>query len=139
MNWLLITLDIMFALVATILGILAHRTYKSIKHLEAGKSFWVPIFFSGIFFVFGSVVRIFHEFTIEYNWNLIGLNELIRVTELIAISIMFISIYNYSRTVKITIRAMNPKSKKEPEVTGLEKQAKDLLEQVEKLKVKQKK
>jgi len=135
MNWLLIALDIMFALVAAVLGILAHGTFKSIKHLDAGKSFWIPIFVSGIFFVFGSVVRIFHEFAIEYGWMVMNYtDEIIRVSWLIAIMIMFASIYNYSRNVKITIRALNPQVEKEAELTGLTKQTKDLLEQVEKLK-----
>lgn len=135
MNWLIIALDIMFALVAAVLGILGQGTFKSIKHLDAGKSFWIPIFVSGIFFVFGSAVRIFHEFAIEYGWIVMSYtDEIIRVSWLLAITILFASIYNYSRKVKITIRAMTPQAKKEAELTGLKKQTQDLLKQVEKLK-----
>ena len=139
MNWLLIALDIMFALVAAVLGILGHGTFKSIKHLDVGKSFWIPIFVSGILFVFGSVVRIFHEFAIEYGWIIMSYtDEITRISWFLAITILFASIYNYSRKVKITIRALTPKAEKEAELTGLKKQTQDLLEQIEKLKAQQK-
>lgn len=129
----------MFALVAAVLGILGHGTFKSIKHLGAGKSFWIPIFVSGIFFVFGSAVRIFHDFAIEYGWIVMSYtDEIIRVSWLIAITILFASIYNYSRKVKIAIRAMTPQAEKAAELTALKKQTHDLLKQVEKLKAQQK-
>jgi hypothetical protein len=140
MNWLLITLDIMFASVSAVLGILAHGTFKSIKHLGIGKSFWIPMFVSGILFVFGSVIRIFYEFTIEY--NLVAMSyteEIIRISWLLAITILFGSIFNYSRKVKLTIKATNPQTKKDAELTGLKKQTQDLLKQIEKLKASQQK
>jgi type VI protein secretion system component VasK len=135
MNWLIIALDIMFALVAAVLGILGHGTFKSIKHLSIGKSFWIPVFVSGILFVFGSVVRIFHEFAVEYSWIAMSYtDEIIRISWLLAITILFGSIYNYSRKVKIIIKATTQQTKKEAELTGLKKQTHDLLKQVEKLK-----
>jgi hypothetical protein len=130
----------MFALVSAVLGILAHGTFKSIKHLGIGKSFWIPILISGILFVFGSAVRIFHEFAIEYNWIAMSYtNEIIRISWLLAITILFGSIFNYSRKVKITIKATIPQSKKEAELTGLKKQTQDLLKKIEKLKATQQK
>ena len=60
MNWFTIALDILFALVAAVLGILGLGTFKSTKHLDIGKSFWMPVFLSSILFVLGSAVRIFH-------------------------------------------------------------------------------
>jgi len=77
MNWLIIALDILFALVAAVLGILGQGTFKTI---------------------------------------------------------LFGSIYNYSRKVKTTIKATAPAGKREAELTGLRKQTADLLKQVEKLK-----
>jgi hypothetical protein len=140
MNWFIIALDIMFALVAAVLGILGHGTFKSIKHLGIGKSFWMPVFFSGILFVFGSAVRIFHEFAIEYSWvAMTYTNEIIRISWLLAITILFGSIYNYSRKVKTTIKATTPQEQNETELTGLKKQTNDLLKQVEKLKAAQQK
>ena len=103
MNWFLIILDILFAMVAAVLGILGHGTLKSIKHLGIGKSFWIPVFLSGIFFVIGSAVRIFHEFATEYSWAVMTYtDEIIRISWLIAISILFGSIFSYSRKVKTT-------------------------------------
>ncbi len=140
MNWLIIALDIIFALVAAVLGILGYGTFKSIKHLGIGKSFWMPIFFSGILFVFGSIVRVFHEFAIEYSWSAMTYtDEIIRVSWLLAITILFGSIYNYSRKVKKTIQSTIPEVKKEAELTGLRKQTQELLKQVEKLKAEQQK
>jgi hypothetical protein len=140
MNWLIIALDIMFASVAGVLGILGHGTFKSVKHLGIGKAFWMPIFFSGIFFVFGSAVRIFHEFAVEYNWAaMIYTDEIIRVSWLLGITILFGSIYNYSRKVKMTIKSADPQEQKEDELTGLKKQTQDLLKKVEQLKAEQQK
>ena len=138
MNWLIIALDILFALVAAVLGILGQGTFKSIKHLGIGKTFWIPVFLSGVLFVFGSVVRIFHEFAVEYSWIAMSYtDEIVRISWLLALTILFGSIYNYSRTVKITIKATAPEGKKEAELTGLKKQTHDLLKQVEKLKAQQ--
>lgn len=135
MNWFIIALDIMFALMAAVLGILAHGTFKSIKHMGIGKTFWIPIFVSGILFVFGSTVRIFHEFALEYNWPAMTYtDELIRVSWLLAITILFGSIYSYSKKVKTTIKVTTQQGKKEVELTGLQKQTQELLDQIQKLK-----
>jgi hypothetical protein len=66
MNWVTIALDILFAIIAAILVILGFRTYESIKNIGVGKSFGVPIFLSGIFFLLGSAVRILNAFFFEY-------------------------------------------------------------------------
>lgn len=135
MNWLIISLDILFALVATVLGILGLGTFKSIKHLGIGKSFWVPVFLSGVLFVFGSAVRIFHEFAVEYGWAImIYTDEMIRLSWLLAIGILFGSIYNYSRKVKASIKVTTPNAKSAAELTLMQKQTNELLKRIEKLK-----
>ena len=139
MNWLIIALDILFALVAAVLGIMGLGTFKSIKHLGIGKSFWMPIFLSGILFVFGSAVRIFYAFAVEYGWVvMVYTEELIRISWLLGIVILFGSIYSYSRKVKMSIQLAAPETEKEVELKGLNKQANDLLKQIEKLKAKSK-
>lgn len=139
MNWLIIALDILFALVAAVLGILGLGTFKSIKHLGIGKSFWMPLFLSGILFVLGSAVRIFHAFAVEYGWLVMTYtDEVIRVSWLLAIGILFGSIYSYSRKVKTTIKVIMPEAQKEIELKGLKKQTNDLLKQIEKLKAQNK-
>ena len=139
MNWLLLFSDILFALVATVLGVLGLGTFIAIKHLGIGKSFWVPIFVSGVLFVFGSAVRIFHEFAVELGWSLtIHTDEIIRVSWLLALCILMGCVYNYSRKVKTAIRV----SKQEDahsvaELTLMQKQTNELLKRIEKLKKEQ--
>lgn len=135
MNWLIISLDILFALVAAVLGILGLGTFKSIKHLGIGKSFWVPVFVSGVLFVFGSAVRIFHEFAVEYSWVImIYTDEIVRISWLLAIGILFGSIYNYSRKVKASIKVTAPNAKSAAELTLMQKQTNELLKRIEKLR-----
>ncbi len=135
MNWLIISLDILFALVAAVLGILGLGTFKSIKHLGIGKSFWVPVFVSSVLFVFGSAVRIFHEFAVEYGWIImIYTDEVIRLSWLLAIGILLGSIFNYSRKVKASIKVTPPNAKSAAELTLMQKQTNELLKRIEKLK-----
>lgn len=139
MNWLILVLDILFALVAAILGILGLGTFKSIKHLGIGKSFWVPLFLSGILFVLGSAVRVFHAFAVEYGWLATTYTEEVtQVSWLLAIGILSGSIYSYSRKVKIAVKFTTPEAQRENELKGLNKQTADLLKQIEKLKAQNK-
>jgi hypothetical protein len=135
-NMVILFTDILFALVATVLGVLGLGTFKAIKHLGIGKSFWVPIFISGLLFVFGSAVRIFHEFAVELGWSMtIYTDEIVRVSWLLALCILMGCVYNYSRKVKTAIRV--PRQADAPsvaELTLMQKQTNDLLKRIEKLK-----
>jgi len=135
-NWLILFFDILFALVATVLGVLGLGTFKAIKHLGIGKSFWVPIFVSGVLFVFGSAVRIFHEFAVELGWSLtIYTDEIVRVSWLLALCILMGCIYNYSRKVKTAIRVSGQADAPAvAELTLIQKQTNELLKRIEKLK-----
>ncbi len=136
MNWLILFSDILFALVATVLGVLGLGTFKAIKHLGIGKSFWVPIFVSGFLFVFGSAVRIFHEFAVELGWSLtIYTDEIVRISWLLALCILMGCIYNYSRKVKTAIRVpRQADAHSVAELTLIQKQTNELLKRIEKLK-----
>lgn len=136
MNWLILFFDILFALVATVLGVLGLGTFKAIKHLGIGKSFWVPIFVSGVLFVFGSAVRIFHEFAVELGWSLtIYTDEIVRVSWLLALCILMGCIYNYSRKVKTEIRvSRQANAPSVAELTLIQKQTSELLQRIEKLR-----
>ena len=136
MNWLIIFSDILFALVATVLGVLGLGTFKAIKHLGIGKSFWVPIFVSGILFVFGSAVRIFHEFAVELGWSLtIYTDEIVRISWLLALCILMGCIYNYSRKVKTAIKvSKQADARSVAELTIIQKQTNELLKRIEKLR-----
>jgi len=123
-------------LVATVLGVLGLGTFKAIKHLGIGKSFWVPIFVSGVLFVFGSAVRIFHEFAVELGWSLtVYTDEIVRVSWLLALCILMGSIYNYSRKVKTAIRVSSQAdAPRVAELTLIQKQTNELLKRIEKLR-----
>jgi hypothetical protein len=135
-NWVIPFTDILFALVATVLGILGLGTFKAIKHLGIGKSFWVPIFISGLLFVFGSAVRIFHEFAVELGWSItIYTDEIVRVSWLLALCILMGCVYNYSRKVKTVIRVpRKADAHSVAELTLMQKQTNELLKRIEKLK-----
>jgi len=135
-NWVILFSDILFALVATVLGVLGLGTFKAIKHLGIGKSFWVPVFVSGILFVFGSAVRIFHEFAVELGWSLtVYTDEIVRVSWLLALCILMGCIYNYSRKVKTAIRASKQADVPSvAELTLIQKQTNEVLQRIEKLK-----
>jgi hypothetical protein len=139
MNWLIIALDTLFALFAAVLAILSLRTYRSIKNLGIGKYFWMPIFLSSILFVLGPIVRIFHAFAVEYGLGVLAYTEeVIHISWLIGIVILFVSIYSYSVKVKSSIRVVTPETQGDTELKGLNKQANDLLKEIEKLKTKTK-
>lgn len=110
MDSLILISDVVFALVAAILSVLGLKTLKAIRHLNIGKSFWTPIFVSGVLFLIGSVVAIFHEVNFSLTTNT---EEVVHVSRLLALCILVGSIYTYSRKVKenLTKRVSIPERK----------------------------
>lgn len=96
MNWLILISDVIFALVATLLGILGLRTLRAIRHLGTGKSFWIPVFLSGALFLIGSIVTIFHEVNFSLTTKT---DEVVQISRLLALCILLGGIYSYSRKV----------------------------------------
>lgn len=96
MNWLILISDVIFALVATLLGILGLSTLKAIKHLGTGKSFWIPVFLSSAFFLIGSIVTIFHEVNFSLTTKT---DEVVQISQLLALCILLGGIYSYSRKI----------------------------------------
>lgn len=88
--------EVAFALIAVILSILSLKTLRAIRHLRVGKSFWIPVFVSGVFFLVGSIVTIFHEANFSLTTKT---DEVIHVSRLLALSILVCGIYSYSRKV----------------------------------------
>jgi len=95
-NWLILFSDVVFALVATLLGILGLRTLKAIKHLGIGKSFWMPVFLSGALFLVGSIFTIFHEVNFSLTTKT---DEVVQISQLLALFVLLGGIYSYSRKV----------------------------------------
>ncbi len=138
-NWLILISDVVFALVASILCRLGLSTIKAIKHLGIGKSFWIPVFLSGILFLLGSTLRIFNQvavelysltfFSVELGSLTIKTEEIVHLSWLFALCILMFSIYNYSKKVK-TIRSPTTPN----ESNELTDQTTELLKRIEKLK-----
>ncbi|UCD26111.1 MAG: hypothetical protein JSV75_04170 [Candidatus Bathyarchaeota archaeon] len=96
MNWLILISAVIFALVATLLGILGFRTFKAIKHLGTGKSFWIPVFLSGVLFLAGSIFTILREVDFSLTAKT---GEVVQISQLLALCILLGGVYSYSRRV----------------------------------------
>ena len=96
MNWLILVSNLVFASVATALAMLGLSTFKAIKHLDTGKSFWVPVFLSGAFFLIGSVFIIFREVNFSLTTET---DEVVQISQLLALCVLMGGVFNYSRKV----------------------------------------
>ncbi len=96
MDWLILISNVIFALIAASLGILGLRTFRAIRHLGTGKSFWIPVCISGAFFLIGSIVAIFHEVNLSLTTRT---DEVVQVSRLLALCFLLGGIYSYSRKV----------------------------------------
>jgi len=114
---LILVFEVAFASIAIILSILSLRTLRAIRHLGVGKSFWIPIFVSSVFFFVGSIVTIFHEVNFLLTTRT---EEVVHVSRLLALSILVCGIYSYSRRVKDSLTKRFSVSK---EAEVLEKEA----------------
>ena len=93
---MILVFEVAFASIAAILSILSLKTLKAIRHLGVGKSFWIPVFVSGLFFFVGSIVTIFHEVNFSLTTKT---DEVVNVSRLLALAILVCGIYSYSRKV----------------------------------------
>jgi small basic protein len=99
MNWLIIISNISFASIAALLCVIGWSTLKTIKHLNVGKSFWIPIFMAGLLFTVSSIITILNDAFLSLTVAV----EIGQITQLIAIIALSASIYNYSRTIRRNI------------------------------------
>jgi hypothetical protein len=96
MNWLIVILNITFASTAALLCVLGWKTLKSIRHLNMGKAFWIPVFVSGLFFSIGCIITIFNE----VGFSLAISNEIVQFAQLIALCFISGGIYAYSKNIR---------------------------------------
>jgi hypothetical protein len=101
MNWIIIILNITFVSIAALLCVLCWSTLKTIRHLNIGKSFWIPVFVSGILFSIGSITTIFNEVGLLRT----STNEIGQITQLIALCFLSGGIYGYSKSIKKNLSA----------------------------------
>ena len=88
-------LEVPFAIIAIFLSILSWKTFRKIKHFDVGKSFWIPIMLSGIFFFAGSVTAIL----ITLGYSFVYSIEFASISHLLALCILLGGVYTYSRQI----------------------------------------
>ncbi len=96
MDWLIIISNITFALISTLLCVLGWSTLKTIRHLNVGKRFWIPVCLAGTFFSIGSITTIFNEVGL----SLPSIIEIGQITQLIALCFLLGGIYGYSKSIR---------------------------------------
>jgi hypothetical protein len=101
MNWLITISNITFASLAILLCVLSWKTLKRIRHLNVGKSFWIPAFVAGLFFAVGSMISILNELVLSLTIAV----EIGQITELVAFCFLSVGVYSYSRMIRKNLPA----------------------------------
>lgn len=96
MNWIIVISNIALASISTILCLLGWNTLKTIRYLNVGKSFWIPIFLSGLMFVTSSLLAILNDVFLSLTTAI----EIGQIAQLMALCSLLVGIYSYSRTIK---------------------------------------
>jgi hypothetical protein len=96
MNWIILIFNFTSALIATLLCVLSLSTLKKLRQLNTGKSFWIPVFASGLLFSIGSIITIFNEVGLSLTNSV----EIGQITKLMALCFLLGGIYAYSKTIR---------------------------------------
>jgi hypothetical protein len=96
MNWLIIISNISFALISTLLCVIGLKTLKIIRHLNVGKTFWIPVGVAGLLFSIGSIATLFNEVGL----SLPSSTEIVQIIQLIALCFLSGGIYGYSKNIR---------------------------------------
>jgi hypothetical protein len=103
MNWLIIISNIAFGLISASLCALEWNTLKTIKYLNVGKLFWIPLFLSSFLFAISSLITILNDAFLSLTMAL----EIEQITQLIALCFLSVGIFSYSKIVKRNIPGKN--------------------------------
>jgi hypothetical protein len=88
-------LEVSLAGIAIVLSVLSWKTLCKIKHLDVGKSFWIPVMLSGILFFVGSVTAILSDLGYSFAYSI----EFASISRLFALCILLGGVYTYSRQI----------------------------------------
>lgn len=88
-------LEVPIAGIALVLSLLSWKTLRKIKHLGVGKSFWIPVLLSGIFFFIGSTAAILNDLDVSFGYIV----EFIAFSRLLALCILLGGVSTYSRQI----------------------------------------
>jgi len=92
---MVLILEVPLAGIAIFLSILSWKTFRKIKHLDVGKSFWIPIMLSGIFFFTGSVTAILSALGYSFAYSI----EFASISRLFGLCILLGGVYTYSTQI----------------------------------------
>lgn len=93
---MVLVLEVPVAAIALVLSLLSWKTLRAIKHLDVGKSFWIPVLLSGTFFLAGSFVAILNDLGLSFTIYTI---EMIAVIKLLALCTLVSGVYTYSAKI----------------------------------------
>ena len=99
MNWLIVISNIVFCVISVSLCVLGWNTLKAIKYLNVGRLFWIPIFFSSVLFAVSSLITILNDIFL----SLTAAFEIEQITQLIALCLLSVGIFSYSKIIKRNI------------------------------------
>lgn len=109
-------IEIPIALTALVLSVVSFNTLRMIKHLGIGKSFWVPILFSGVLFLLGAIGATLSDFSFTFTPYSA---EVISGIRFLALCFLTYGVYTYSRKITKSLGqklALSTKAiEKEPE------------------------
>ena len=88
-------IDVSLAGIAIVLSVLSWKTFRNIKHLDVGKSFWIPTMLSGIFFFTGAVTQTLNDLSYSFAYSF----ELASISSFFALCILLVGVYAYSRQI----------------------------------------
>jgi hypothetical protein len=98
-NWLVIVSNTAFSAISVSLCVLGWNTLKAIKHLNVGKLFWIPIFLSSVLFAASSLITILNDAFL----SLTAVFEIEQITQLIALCLLSVGIFSYSKIIRRNI------------------------------------
>jgi hypothetical protein len=92
---MVLILEVPLAGIALVLSLLSWRTMRTIKHIDVGKSFWIPVLTSGLFFLVGSFLTILGDLGFSFAYSA----EIASLSRLLALCILLAGVYTYSRRI----------------------------------------
>ena len=93
---MVLVLEVPLAAIAAVLSLVSWKTLRAIKHLDVGKSFWIPALLSGAFFLVGSAVAILDDLGLSFT---IYMAEVAAVSKLLALCALVSGVYTYSTKI----------------------------------------
>ncbi len=93
---MVLVLEVPLAAIALVLSLVSWKTLRAIKHLDVGKSFWIPVLLSGTFFLAGNVVAILNDLGLSFTTYTV---EVVAVSRLLALCTLLGGVYTYSRKI----------------------------------------